>query len=106
MGKSVTIRPAGGSPAGLNDLEHGVDVGRLALDLDSEHGEQEHLHRSTGRIPERTGHAKLPCHVGALKQRRSPAMHLLDQESIVSCKLDSRMAKGSPHTHLMHATCN
>lgn len=44
--------PSDPLPAHLDDLQHSVDLGALALDLDSQTGKEKHLDGGAGRVPE------------------------------------------------------
>ena len=59
-------------PARLDDLAHGVRGGALALDLDGQDAEEEHLDRGAGGVPEGPGDAVVPGDVGRLQQRGRP----------------------------------
>ena len=59
-------------PARLDDLAHGVRGGALALDLDGQDAEEEHLDRGARGVPEGPGDAVVPGDVGRLKQRGRP----------------------------------
>ena len=62
----------GRTPASVDDLAHGVRGGGVALHLDGEDAEEEHLDGGAGGIPEGTGDAVLEGDVGGLKESRRP----------------------------------
>lgn len=58
------------APPDLDYLEHGVNRGALALDLDGDDGEENDLDSGTSGIPEGPRHAELVRNVGGLEERR------------------------------------
>ena len=53
-------------------LEEGVGVGRLALQLDRQRGEEDDLHGGTAGVPERAGDTIAVGDAGGLQERRGP----------------------------------
>mmetsp|Transcript_9057 Transcript_9057/g.41183 ORF Transcript_9057/g.41183 Transcript_9057/m.41183 type:complete len:746 (-) Transcript_9057:32-2269(-) len=61
-----------GAPTGVDDLNDGVRVGRVALHLDGEHTEEKHLNGRAGGVPERARDAILIGDVGGLEEGSRP----------------------------------
>ena len=60
------------SPAGVDDLQGGVNGGTLALDLDGKDGEEEHLDGGAAGVPEGARHTVVVSNIGGLQQRGCP----------------------------------